>query len=121
MFTIYRIFSDSDGESHIEEVTVTLKDAGTIGMLSEKIPVEGLVFREVEPAYDYDFHTAPQRQYVVMLDGELEIETSLGEKGVLRAGDILLAEDTTGKGHRSRNLKPIRRKSLFITLPERPQ
>ena len=120
MFKIYRIFSDSKGDSHIEEITVPLKDAGTIGRLSEEIPVAGLVFREVDASYDYDFHTAPQRQYVVLLDGELEIETSLHDKRVLKAGDILLAEDTTGKGHRSRNLKPVKRKSLFITLPETP-
>lgn len=120
MFKIYRIFSDDNGDSHIEELTVQLNDAGTIGRLSAKVPATGVIFREVEASYDYDYHTAPERQYVVMLDGELEIETSLHDKRVLKAGDILLAEDTTGKGHRSRNLKAAKRKSLFITLPENP-
>jgi hypothetical protein len=50
------------------------------------------------------------------MDGEIEIETSLGEKRVFKHGDVLLVEDTTGKGHRSRNLTRQIRSSLFITL-----
>jgi hypothetical protein len=29
-----------------------------------------------------------------------------GEKRIVRAGDVLLVEDTTGKGHRNRCLSP---------------
>jgi len=35
-----------------------------------------------------------------------------------RAGEILLMEDVTGKGHRSRNIKRAERNSLFIILAE---
>ena len=33
-------------------------------------------------------------------------------------GQILLMEDVSGKGHKTRNIYPQRRKSLFITLPD---
>ncbi|MEX0720128.1 MAG: hypothetical protein WD059_05635 [Balneolaceae bacterium] len=117
MFTITRLYNDNNGESHFEDITVPLKDAGKIGALSEIIPAKGVIFREVSPSYDYGFHTAPQRQYIILLDGEIEIETSLGEKRTFGAGEILLVEDTDGKGHKTRNLQPIKRKSVFITLP----
>jgi hypothetical protein len=52
-----------------------------------------------------------------LLDGEIEIETSLGEKRIFKGGNILLVEDTTGRGHKTRNLQPFKRKSIFITLP----
>jgi quercetin dioxygenase-like cupin family protein len=117
MFQITRIYSDSQGDSHFEDVHIPLKEAGTIGHLSEKLPASGVIFREVEPTYDYDFHTAPQKQYIILMDGEIEIETSLGEKRIFKAGEVLLVEDITGKGHRTRNLQPIKRKSIFITLP----
>lgn len=117
MFNIVRIYSDNNGDSHFEDILVTLTKSGEVGSLSESIPVKDIIFREVEPSYDWDFHTAPQRQYIVLLDGEIEIETSLGEKRQFKAGDILLMEDTTGKGHRTKNLKPVKRKSVFITLP----
>ncbi|HEY1113563.1 MAG TPA: hypothetical protein VGE66_08370 [Chitinophagaceae bacterium] len=117
MLPIIRVYSDARGDSHFEEVAVPLKEAGTIGRLSAPVQASSVIFREVEPAYDYDFHTAPQRQYIILLDGAIEIETSLGEKRVFRAGDVLLVEDTTGKGHKTRNLEPQKRRSIFITLP----
>lgn len=116
MISITRVYSDKHGESHFEEIAMTLKDDGEIGFLSEKIPVKELVFRTVKPDYDYDFHHAPQKQYILLLDGEIEIETSLGEKRTFKGGDILLMEDTEGKGHKTKNLQDIERKSVFIIL-----
>lgn len=117
MFTLTRVYSDRNGDSHFENVTIPLEEAGSIGRLSAVIPATGVVFREVEPSYDWNFHTAPQKQYIILLDGEIEIETSLGDKRSFKAGEVLLMEDTTGKGHKTRNLQPIKRKSIFITLP----
>ena len=117
MFSLTRIYSDSKGDSHFEDIAVPLNDAGDIGSLSETLPANGVIFREVLPTYDYDFHTAPQRQYIILLDGEIEIETSLGDTRIFKAGEILLVEDTEGKGHKTRNLKPEKRRSVFITLP----
>jgi methyl coenzyme M reductase subunit C len=34
----------------------------------------------------------------------------------LRGGEILLLEDTAGKGHRTRNVEPRERRSIFIIL-----
>ena len=116
MFTLVRIYSDNQGDSHFEDVVIPLKENGIIGKLSEGIPAGNIIFREVEPSYDWDFHTAPQKQYIILLDGEIEIETSLGEKRLFKGGDILLVEDTTGKGHKTKNLLPIKRKSVFITF-----
>ena len=116
MFSLVKIYSDEKGDSHFEDINIPLKDGGTIGKLSEALSASSVIFREVEPSYDWDFHTAPHRQYIILLDGEIEIETSLGEKRIFKGGDILLAEDTTGKGHRTRNLTPIKRRSVFVTL-----
>lgn len=116
MFSITRIYNDNDGESRFEDIKIPLKDGGEIGLLSDPIPAKGIIFREVLPAYDYDFHTAPQKQYIVLLEGEIEIETSLGETRRFKAGEILLVEDTEGKGHKTRNIEAEKRKSIFITL-----
>ena len=118
MFDIVRVFSDARGESHFEDVSVTLKNQGSVGWLSDPVNARHVIFREVEPAYDWDFHCAPEKQYIVLLDGEIEIETSLGEKRTFKPGQVLLMEDVSGKGHKTRNIYPLRRKSLFITLPD---
>lgn len=116
MFQITRIFSDSNGESHFEDFEIPLQNNGDIGFLSEDQPVKSIVFREVLPSYDYDFHNAPDRQYIILLDGGVEIETSLGEKRTFETGSILLVEDTVGKGHKTKNLENKTRKSIFIKL-----
>lgn len=116
MFNITRIYSDAKGDSHFEDLSIPLKDMGIVGNLSDPVPAKSLIFREVVPTYDWDFHPAPQRQYIVLLDGEIEIETSLGEKRNFKQGDVLLMDDTAGRGHKTRNVVPIKRKSLFIIL-----
>ena len=113
---VVRIYTGPDGRSHFEDMQVPLSDRGKVGFMSDAVKATGLVFRETGGDYNYDFHVAPRRQYVVNLDGEVEIEVGDGTKRLLRSGDILLAEDTTGQGHISRAVAGKPRKSLFITL-----
>ncbi|MFA9477780.1 hypothetical protein ACERK3_05670 [Phycisphaerales bacterium AB-hyl4] len=113
---VTRVYADDQGESHFEETDIPLNDAGEIGRLSEPMPAKAIIFRENEPGYDYDWHNAPRRQYIVLLDGVIEIEVSTGERRTFRGGDILLVEDTVGKGHRTRHVEPNKRRSLFIAI-----
>lgn len=113
---VTRVYTGTDGKSHFEDVEVPLKDGGKAGFMSALIAAKGVVFRETAGDYNFDFHNAPRRQYVVNLEGEVEIEIGDGAKRILRSGDILLAEDTTGQGHISRAVGRKPRKSLFITL-----
>jgi hypothetical protein len=48
--------------------------------------------------------------------GGVEIEVGDGSKRRLGPGDILLAEDTSGRGHISRAVDDQPRVSIFITL-----
>lgn len=113
---ITRIFSDEEGESYFEDLEIPLIDQGEIGYLSENFEVKKVQFRKVSADYDYDFHHAPQKQFIVLLNGGVEIETSLGELRRFQTGEILLVEDTVGKGHKTRNLEKKERTSLFIHL-----
>lgn len=113
---ITKIFSDENGESHFEDLEIPLINQGEIGFLSEDIQVKRLQFRTVSADYDYNFHCAPQKQYIVLLDGGVEIETSSGEIRKFRTGEILLVEDTSGKGHKTKNLERKERTSLFIHI-----
>lgn len=115
---VTRVYSDTSGDSHFEEIQIQLADHGEIGFLSENFPAKVVQFRKVSAGYDYDFHCAPQKQYIVLLDGGVEIETSLGEKRQFPTGDILLMEDVNGKGHKTKNLEQRERTSLFIHIPE---
>ena len=113
---ITRLFAGEDGQSHFEDIDVALPVVSKSGRMSERQEATGIVFRENDPSYNLDWHPAPARQYVIMLEGEVEIEVGDGTKRVLSPGEIMLAEDTTGQGHRSRILSGNPRRSIFITL-----
>lgn len=111
-----KIYADADGDSHFQDVTVQLHASGIIGFLSDPVSISSFQFRENKEDYDWDFHTAPARQFIVLLDGKIEIETSDGEIRQFKGGDVLYVEDLTGKGHRTRNVTKAIRKSLFIKI-----
>ena len=113
---VTRVYTGDDNRSHFEDVDVPLEDGGPIGRLSDLVAATGVIFRETGGDYHLDFHNAPRRQYVVNLEGDVEIEVGDGTRRMLRAGAILLAEDTTGQGHISRAVDGKPRKTLFITL-----
>ena len=98
-FTYTRIHADEHGESHFERLEVELGSQGAIGWLSEKFPVSTMEFRVNAPDYDRDYHTAPARQFIILLNGAIEITTSLGEarrfgQGISCSWRIPPAKDT---------------------------
>ena len=114
---ITRVYATADGGSAFEDVDVELSDAGQVGRLSEWWRADSVAFRENDANYDWDWHCAPARQLIVLLDGAIEIEVTSGEKRAFRGGDVLLVEDVTGRGHRTRTTDGRSRRSLFIRLP----
>jgi hypothetical protein len=71
---------------------------------------------KVLPNYDFDFHTAPVRYYIILLDGKIENRNFAWRKQQLDESGVIWVEDNTGKGHRTRNLLPAVRILIFITL-----
>lgn len=114
-FRLTRIWADEGGVTHFGELDVPLAPAGPIGALSDPWRAGEVVYRTVDAATDHDWHPAPRRQLVVLLDGAIEIEVGDGEKRRFGGGDVLLVEDIRGRGHRTRTLAGPRR-SLFVTL-----
>ena len=108
------IYADENGITHFSDYEIALESAGEIGRLSKPMPGNGTIFRETEETYDYGWHCAPQRQWVVLLDGEIEIETGDGERRRFCGGEILRLLDVDGKGHRTRQISAGIRRSIFI-------
>ena len=118
-----RIYADADGESHFEEVDVDLKlvefaPPAPPGYISAPIPAARLFFGVVPPGYCADWHPTPFRQLVVYTAGEVEFETSDGGTRRIGPGSIVLVEDTTGKGHRSRVVGAGEAVSMGVQLSE---
>ena len=111
---IVRLYSGTDGKSHFEEIE--LKFGGDQPIKSTDMrKAHGAVFRSAPAGLFLDRHPAPRRQYLVTLSGSWEIEASNGVKRRFKAGDVMLADDTTGEGHTSRVLG--NEPHVFMTVP----
>jgi quercetin dioxygenase-like cupin family protein len=113
MAKVTRVYTGSDGESHFEDMEIPLEEKVGNARQSKPVEVTEIYFRESKGKDDYGWHNAPRRQFVIMLEGALEIEMGDGTKRRLGSGDVLLAEDTTGRGHLSRS---VNRKAIVVPL-----
>jgi len=91
MIKAYKIYTGSDGHTHVATGSVNEGDLTN---------VTAIRFKETPPHSSYDWHPAPVAQYVLSLTGTLLFETWLGETFILKPGEILIAMDTTGSGHK---------------------
>ena len=91
MIKAYKLYTGGDGHSHFTEGTVAE---------SNLTDVASILFKETPPLSVYGWHTAPTTQYVITLSGTLRFETLTGEIFILKPGEVLIAMDTTGTGHK---------------------
>jgi hypothetical protein len=98
---IIRIYTGPDNESHFEEKEVDLKFNGDMEVSATE-PAEGILFRRAPANHLHSFHPAPRRQYIITLSGQVEIETGDGTVKRFGPGGVMLADDTTGRGHITR-------------------
>jgi len=113
---IHRLYTDAQGESHFADLEIPYVETTRSGSVSQRFPATGLIFRQVPPTYDLDWHPAPRRQYIINLDNGVQLTASDGESRTIAAGEVILVEDTTGKGHLSKAINDRIRHCIFVTL-----
>ena len=113
---IHNLYVDASGETHFRDIEVAWVEEGRGGMLSKRLPATGIIFRKTSGDYDLDWHPAPRRQYIINLDGGVQITASDGESRVIGAGEVILVEDTTGKGHLSKAVDAKIRHCIFVPV-----
>ena len=100
MIRCVRIWTGADGDSHFEEGMIDLAKGERGDALSAVVAGASLSFQETGSGGSYEWHKDPVPRFVITLSGTLEFETKGGERFTIRPGDILLAQDNTGSGHR---------------------
>ena len=112
---IHNLYEDENGESHFRDIEIDWEEERPHSKYSKRLPATGIIFRETRADYDLDWHPAPRRQYIVNLDAGVKLTASDGESRIIGAGEVILVEDISGKGHLSQSLGEIRR-SIFIPI-----
>ena len=113
---VTRLYTGPDGESHFEDIGLPLEELPRDRRQTEFVKATGVSFGEMPGDFSLDWHNAPRRQFVITVEGEGEIEIGDGTKRRFRPGDVLLAEDTTGRGHITRVMNNQPRKLVVVTL-----
>ena len=104
MIRCIRIWTGEDGNSLFEEGSLELNKVANAEGDSQtpNIAASALSFRETVSGGSFDWHKDPVPRYVITLTGTLEFETKDGSTFIIKPGDILLAQDNTGTGHKWR-------------------
>jgi quercetin dioxygenase-like cupin family protein len=109
MIRAYRLYAGPDGNSHVVRGTVNA---------AKLVEAQSILFKETPSHSSYDWHNDPIPQYVITLAGVLEFTTVGGETFTLRPGDVLVAEDHTGSGHKWRLINDQPWKRAYVVFKE---
>lgn len=119
---MWRVYSGADGESHVAELDLAMKPfvdvEGAHGHSGPQQRASGIVFRVAPAGYVLGWHCAPRRQYSISLSGTAEIEVGDGTVVRLEPGDVVLAEDLTGRGHVTRVVSAEPRMYVIVPLTD---
>ena len=119
--TYVRVYTGPDGETHFEDVYLPAvphaSSTGTEEARTAPLAAREIVFRTVlTEASDTTPHTAPERLLIIQVDATVEVRVSDGEVRDFGPGQVLVLEDTTGKGHVTRCVSGGPRTTLIAPL-----
>ena len=103
-----RLYTGSDGKTHFEDVEINLEIDVLIRdtvVAKQSRPMKTGDAFFIGGSRNGDWHCAPRCQFLIFLEGEMEMEVGDGSIRRFLPGDVLLVEDTTGRGHLSRTSK----------------
>ncbi|MFG1478696.1 cupin domain-containing protein [Xanthobacter sp. V4C-4] len=96
------MWTGADGNSLFEEGTIALAEGERGDFIGKAAAAKSISFRETASGGSFAWHQDPEPRYVITLSGTLEFETKSGATFTLRPGDILIAQDNSGSGHKWR-------------------
>lgn len=102
------MYTGADGHSHV------IKGKIADNQLAEAVAIR---FQETAPHSSYEWHTAPDTQYVITLSGTLEFTCKDGTF-IIQPGDVLIATDTTGAGHKWRLIDDAPWKRAYVVFEQ---
>jgi quercetin dioxygenase-like cupin family protein len=107
MLHAFKLYTGLDNASHVLEGTVVEND---------RTDVVAIHFKETPAHSSFEWHNDPEPQYVITLSGTLEFTTRDGETFVVRPGDVLVATDHVGSGHKWRLIDDQPWRRAYVVL-----
>ena len=101
-----RIVAGKSGKTHFEDATLKLDEAdyrppAPMVYVSHAYQTDGVQFIRLPSGWAADAINVPKKQFMLCLQGHVEITVSNGDKRSFDPGDCILMEDVEGEGHKS--------------------
>ena len=107
---LLRIYTDADGQTHFDEIDWRLREGEFSPLcpagysISDALSASEIRVLRIPAGYVDAWHPVPDRMLFTLLNGRLCVEVSDGEQRIIETGQQFLCHDTSGKGHRMREL-----------------
>jgi quercetin dioxygenase-like cupin family protein len=119
--TYVHVYADAAGASHFREehfdFTRGRDNETSTHVLEAK---GGATLLRLRAGTVEDWHNAPRAWFLIVLQGESQVTTSDGQVRHFGPGSVVLLDDTTGKGHRTRALGRIDHIAAVIPIADTP-
>ena len=118
-----RLFSDEQGESHFQNIHTHLTPTNFAEgipplFISGSLPASETSFFGAPSGWEAGWHPSSGRHLFAVLSGTWEVTASDGEVRTFAEGDVLLVEDTTGKGHTSKVISQQESVAILVRLQD---
>jgi quercetin dioxygenase-like cupin family protein len=122
MLGFTHLYSDANGVSHFRAETLeftSLSGPNVPRALSAYAlqGAQGATFLRLAQGAVEDWHAAPRTQFLIIVQGESEVTAGDGQTRRFKPGDVVLMDDTRGKGHRTAAVGPQDHVALAIPVP----
>jgi hypothetical protein len=124
------LYADANGVSHFRDERLTFSSAAADPAVAspQLSNARALTSRQLSNApgatllllkrgAEEDWHRAPRRMYLIVVQGMSEVTAGDGEVRRFGLGSVLLMDDTTGKGHITRAVGDVDHIALTIPAP----
>ncbi len=113
------VYADSAGASHFREENLDFAPGRTEETSIHALAAKGrTTLLRLRAGAVEDWHNAPRAWFLIVLQGASEVTTSDGEVRQFGPGSLVLLDDTTGKGHRTRAIGTIDHVAAVIPIAD---
>ncbi|ARU04560.1 hypothetical protein CCO03_07605 [Comamonas serinivorans] len=126
-FTVTELFTDHDGRARFRDHTLSLDEGTPVSRLTRLAASGGCQWRESPAGFASSFHCTGEPQWLIVLQGQMEIGLQDGSTRVFGPGQVFYSNDTLPEGavfddrvhgHRSRLLGEQPLRTLFVRTRE---